>query len=669
MYISKIRVQNYKAFYDSGWIEFKPGINIISGQNHSGKTAFLEALSLNFENNPHRNLNTLPTLFSKLTQYSQVDIGIFITTKETLKCCRAISSLKGNNLLLILPKPDNNLKVDLIIEELNQKLKSKDGVEIILPFQIDCRLDFVKILENIYCSPWLAFDLYTPEYQKLETLETLDTSKQKLNTIQFELSKSNRLLKDMRTLHIITDIQNTEFYTVDNYHLSDFYTINSLTLIQIKPIIINKIYKFLAERKTIGTYKFENNLILEPDASNLAQVISCLQSRFPSKFNDFIKYVSIVLPHIKTISILPKTSSDGGNEVEIRVWSIDPATNRDDLAFPLEACGTGVGKVLAILYVVISSQEPKIIIIDEPQSFLHPGAAKKLIEILQEFPQHQYFISTHSPSIISAANPSTITLLRYENCEAIPYSMSADDTDEMRSLLAEVGVHLSDVFGSDNILWVEGPTEERCFPLILKKIAKLNLRGTQILAIVNTGDLEGKRSHIIFDVYDKLSGGKVILPPAIGFILDRENKTEKQIEDLKRRSKNEVYFIARRMYENYLLYPEAIAAVANLQENFCDRDLTAEEVEEWIEDKKQKGCYLPRDIKANNLSDDEWLKKVNGAKLLSELFTQFSESRVSYSKTRHSFQLTEWLVSNQPEKLEEIAQSLKEILKRSPEEN
>ena len=46
MYISKIRVQNYKAFNDSGWIEFKPGINIISGQNHSGKTALLEALSL-----------------------------------------------------------------------------------------------------------------------------------------------------------------------------------------------------------------------------------------------------------------------------------------------------------------------------------------------------------------------------------------------------------------------------------------------------------------------------------------------------------------------------------------------------------------------------------------------------------------------------------------------
>lgn len=51
------------------------------------------------------------------------------------------------------------------------------------------------------------------------------------------------------------------------------------------------------------------------------------------------------------------------------------------------------------------------IVIDEPQSYLHPGAAKKLIEILQEFPQHQYFIATHSAEIIAAANPSTIVKL------------------------------------------------------------------------------------------------------------------------------------------------------------------------------------------------------------------------------------------------------------------
>jgi AAA15 family ATPase/GTPase len=60
MYISKIRVKNYKSFLDSGDIEFKPGINIIVGQNNSGKTALLEVLELNFFDLPHKSEKSLP---------------------------------------------------------------------------------------------------------------------------------------------------------------------------------------------------------------------------------------------------------------------------------------------------------------------------------------------------------------------------------------------------------------------------------------------------------------------------------------------------------------------------------------------------------------------------------------------------------------------------------
>ncbi len=43
-----------------------------------------------------------------------------------------------------------------------------------------------------------------------------------------------------------------------------------------------------------------------------------------------------------------------------------------------------------MLYVVLTSRESRVIIIDEPQSFLHPGAVRKLFDVLKDFPQHQY---------------------------------------------------------------------------------------------------------------------------------------------------------------------------------------------------------------------------------------------------------------------------------------
>jgi hypothetical protein len=315
---------------------------------------------------------------------------------------------------------------------------------------------------------------------------------------------------------------------------------------------------------------------------------------------------------------------------------------------------------------VLTSQEPRTIIIDEPQSFLHPGAAKKLVEILREkeFAKHQYFMATHSPMIIAAANPSTIVKLRYEDCETTASVMNSEDVKEQRSLLAELGVSLSDVFGADNILWVEGPTEERCFPLILEKVAKKPLRGTQILAIKNTGDLEGKRGHVIFHIYDKLSGGKSLFPPAIGFVLDSEGRSEREVEDLKRRTHNPVEFLPRRMYENYLLHPEAIAIVINKEDESREEPLSSTEVQEWLDKTKQEGHYLPKGVQKEGLSDSEWLCKVDGANLLKSLFTEFSEARVEFSKTKHSFELTEWLVEKEPDRLSELAEFLQNVLDR-----
>lgn len=60
MFISKFQLGNYKSFNNPPALEFRPGFNIITGQNNAGKTALLEALGLTWAGNPHRSLNTVP---------------------------------------------------------------------------------------------------------------------------------------------------------------------------------------------------------------------------------------------------------------------------------------------------------------------------------------------------------------------------------------------------------------------------------------------------------------------------------------------------------------------------------------------------------------------------------------------------------------------------------
>jgi AAA15 family ATPase/GTPase len=76
MYLSKFQLLNYKSFRDSGVLEFKPGINIIVGANNSGKTALLEALSLNFQNNIHKSLTTFPSPSDVINSYSGYQLSL-----------------------------------------------------------------------------------------------------------------------------------------------------------------------------------------------------------------------------------------------------------------------------------------------------------------------------------------------------------------------------------------------------------------------------------------------------------------------------------------------------------------------------------------------------------------------------------------------------------------
>ncbi|WP_181176407.1 ATP-binding protein [Mesorhizobium sp. B2-3-5] len=54
MKVNQLRLVGFSSFADSGWIRFSDGINIIVGQNNSGKSALLVSLRQALEDNRHR---------------------------------------------------------------------------------------------------------------------------------------------------------------------------------------------------------------------------------------------------------------------------------------------------------------------------------------------------------------------------------------------------------------------------------------------------------------------------------------------------------------------------------------------------------------------------------------------------------------------------------------
>ena len=608
MFISEARFENYKVFQRTDPLTFQPALNVVVGRNNSGKTSLLELLSLDFQSNPHSSLDA-----PSEDRPSSTVISISLTPEELFDNLRA------------LPKSDEGISV-LFSTEFLKDAADMESINNALNTEL-------QLLDCCFVSEGCTSAV-------LRSLVGVDVN-QPLAEGYFDLASSERrlVLKTMghppRPLSENDRVQST---------------------VPLANLLKQNIFYLRAERLELHQSSLRGDEELTTDASNLAKMLHVLQTNNPGRFDRYVSFVRKVFPEVKAVTG-PVTHLDAPT-AEIRVWFEDPAAEREDLARPLSECGSGVSQVLAMLYVAITSSQPSVILVDEPQTFLHPGAIRRLIGVLRMLQQHQYIIATHSTTVIAASEVAQIHLVRRAGSHAIIGSVDANERQSLQDLLSEVGARLSDVFGADAIVWVEGLTEEKCFPLILVAAGEAPL-GTAIVALDNTGAFAANRKRDqqrAISLYQRLSKGASLLPPAIGFILDREQRTPSEMADLERMCDN-LAFLGRRMYENYLLSPAAIAAVASEIENFRDEPLTEQEVEAWI-NRERKAFSGGSD----ESTDEEWLSEVDGAKLLKDLFGHFSENRVIYRKTEHSVILTERILQISPENLREIRELLTKIL-------
>ena len=433
MRIQSFQVINYKTFADSGEMRLEPSFNVIVGRNNVGKTALAEAMSLRFPSKPHRSMNTLPTPDTPISQDSRTEISIRLEANELVE-------------LLIREMP-----TFYVPTEAQEAPAGRATFRTVLSEGVTVNATF---LNGSYHSAKLS--TYTGETPPRRYM-------------RFTMDRSGNPSATGPLLDMASDYPELAAGVAAKFHerLYDFSAV-----------------RFGIDEKPIGTNRF-----LAPDASDLVQVLDLL-SRNTSRWQRYFGLVRTVLPEIEAITFMPSGQSPG--HVRASLWNIDPDTQREDLAVPLSESGTGVGQVLAILYVVFTSEYPRTIVIDEPQSFLHPGAVRKLFEILKGYPQHQYVITTHSPNAVTAADPRALFLVRKEGEECVVDQLDVSMARDQTRFLREVGASLSDVFGADNVLWVEGATEEECFPLILSKVAERQLLGTKIVGVLSTDDLGGQ---------------------------------------------------------------------------------------------------------------------------------------------------------------------------------
>lgn len=404
----------------------------------------------------------------------------------------------------------------------------------------------------------------------------------------------------------------------------------------------SRTFVFRAERLRVARSPPAEEEVLRADASNLPAVLHRLQED-KYAMDAYTNALRTVIPSVSHVSV-----GFRNGQFVIQVMP-DYSTPGASYVQTLEDCGTGLGQVLAILYVVLR-MDSGVIVVDEPNSFLHPGATKQLINIMRQNRRNQYIISTHSPEVIVASSPCRVLQVSRQNSSSRISSYNSGAIASIRNLLSELGSSLSDVFGIDSVIWVEGETERDAFPLVLEA-ASIEVPPGIAFVPMRASELGAKRriAEISANLHERLASASTLVPTFCAFAFDGELRDQAERRRINEVVKGRAHFLPRRMLENYFFDAEAIAAAVSFG---AEKPINADQVRSWL--------VSNAGFTDSAALEHENAKELDGAKVLKDLFWKLGT--VEYSKTRDGIRILEAILASRRESLSELTDYVAALL-------
>jgi len=140
-------------------------------------------------------------------------------------------------------------------------------------------------------------------------------------------------------------------------------------------------------------------IAFQPDGSNLPWAIETLRSANRAQFDRWIAHIRTALPDIVTIETVERP------EDKHRYLQIEYKTG---LKVPSWVVSDGTLRLLALTLVAYLDEPQRIYLIEEPENGIHPQAVETVFQSLSSAYNSQIFCASHSPVVLSLAEPEQI---------------------------------------------------------------------------------------------------------------------------------------------------------------------------------------------------------------------------------------------------------------------
>jgi AAA15 family ATPase/GTPase len=164
----------------------------------------------------------------------------------------------------------------------------------------------------------------------------------------------------------------------------------------------------------------------------------------------------------------------------------------EDLRLPIQFLGGGEQEVFALMWHLLDKDF--IYGIEEPENHFHPEYLRKLFNFFKEISKdRQIILSTHSHLIIDKIDITNNWIVRKDKKETKVQKI--EKRENLKLILAELGVVPSDIYLKDFILFVEGGTEkEAIIPIFAEKLGFKNFEDH--VAVISIGGEKQLKNYL-----------------------------------------------------------------------------------------------------------------------------------------------------------------------------
>ena len=135
---------------------------------------------------------------------------------------------------------------------------------------------------------------------------------------------------------------------------------------------------------------------LRSDGRNAASVLRELQRRSPEDLTRICELLENVVPG--TVEVQPKKHGD-----KLALEFTQKRAGAEPVKFKAYSMSDGTLRVLGLIAAVFQRPTPSLLVIEEPEASVHPGAVGSILDVLRQAGRSmQVVVTTHSPDVLDA---------------------------------------------------------------------------------------------------------------------------------------------------------------------------------------------------------------------------------------------------------------------------